>query len=151
MKSQSASASSSQTAPTDKLARLQAQLDQCGTDLERTLVEFEHIKNSDLAKDDKIKALEDQLKAANDLAALYKNTSDAYEKAASERGKANAIDAEIKALQDQRAALQKGIIDDMTAEIKRLRAQRGFKVKLGGALLFVGIAAGVLATLAVGK
>lgn len=136
---------------TDRIKRLEAQLDQCGKDLERALVEVEHSQNLNLAKDEKIKALEQAAKAATDLANLYKATNEQLRIADAERARANAIDAERVALYESRITLYKQTIEAYEKEVTRLRGQRGLRFKIGLGLLAVGLAIGGFFGFAVGK
>lgn len=136
---------------TERIKRLEAQLDQTGRDLERALIEVEHERNSGKLKDEKIKALEEKVQIATDLANLYKATAEAYKQAAQERATANTVDDERTLIYEKRLSLYQQSLDAYEKEVARLRKQRGFTAKLGAGLLVVGLLVGAVLGVAVAK
>lgn len=134
---------------TERIKRLEAQLDQVGRDLERALIEVEHERNSGKLKDEKIKALEEKVQIATDLASLYKATAEAYKQAAQERATANTIDDERVLLYEKRIKLYDDSQKAYEAEVVKLRKQRGLKFKIGTALFAVGLGLGAAIAIAV--
>lgn len=136
---------------TERIKRLEAQLDQTGRDFERALIEVEHERNSGKLKDEKIKALEEKVQIATDLANLYKATAEAYKQAAQERATANTIDDERTLLYEKRIKLYEDSVKAYEEEVTKLRKQRGLRVRIGAGLLVVGLVIGGALGFAVGQ
>jgi len=122
--------------------------DQLGLALERALSELESCKNADKISKDEIQALKDQGKTLSDLLDNARAQITQLKAADAARADANRLDTQRIARYEQILEIDSKIIERYKTEVESLRKQRGFRIRLGAGLFFVGVIAGALATYA---
>lgn len=108
----------------EETKRLAAHLDEINSSLSRALLELEHCKNVGKINDEKIKALQDQVAAAENLLQIYKQMAEDYKAASQARASANALDDKIKANYDTVIKSYQDSIEQYKTEVANLRAER---------------------------
>jgi hypothetical protein len=110
--------------------------------IEKALAELEHLRTVRKLNAEQIDALNQKVKALEDLVAIERQRAEAYKSANAERATANTLDSE-------RIAIYEKIVEDFKSERTRLMKERDSARranKIWGAVgLFLGAALAVLA------
>lgn len=141
---------------TEEANRIAAQAEEINKTLSRTLIEYEHCRNTGKLNEQKIKALQDQVASAEGLLVIYKQMAEDYKAAGQARASAGALDEQRIANYEKQIANHLAAIASyersieaykteviaLRAERDRLRSQRKY---IAGLFLALGIGLGVLA------